>query len=229
MAKIINHKVLKMDYVEGVDEWLDTIVHHPPTSDAKPAHPTSLLATVLKNHMTTRKWALRDLALALDCPVDIVDMLLTGSIPAKDFDEDLIEQLAYVLDYDPNTLRRMIGREAQQDYMVTVQQKEQEAQAYLESISHILFETLDERYGEDQPTKKTREQYDEVIRELERIIVRMRRDLQFVQSLKTKLQNPDNPDPIYVPIEGNLHSPTMKHMEEQLKRIIRYLGGRKPA
>lgn len=214
-------KVLNMDYVEGIDELLGDIFPLDETGvkTGTIKAPTSFLATLLEDYLENNHWSRADLAERLDCPTQVVDAILSGRVPPSRFDSDLIERIANVIGYDATTIGLMVGQEIKPDREQVLRQREQESQDYLQTISNVLFETLDARY--EHYSEGRQELYDEVIRELEKLIARQRRDLKFIESLKARLQNPDFP--VILPVQGNLRKPTILYLKEHLRRIVKQL------
>jgi plasmid maintenance system antidote protein VapI len=223
MAKSSMTKVLSMDYVEGIDELLGDIFPLDDTGvkTGTIKAPTGFLATLLEDYLENNHWSKADLAERLDCPVHVVDAILTGRVPPSRFDSDLIERIATVIGYDASTIGLMVGQEITPDREQVMRQREQESQDYLQTISNVLFETLDAKY--DHYSEGRQELYDEVIRELEKLIARQRRDLKFIESLKARLQNPDFP--VILPVQGSLRKPTILYLKEHLRRIVKQLQG----
>ncbi|HEX2623581.1 MAG TPA: hypothetical protein VHL11_25650 [Phototrophicaceae bacterium] len=216
-------KVLAMDYVEGMDELLDDLF--PAGDDSRVTgtikYPTGFIAGLLEDYLEFNHWSKSDLAQQMDCPVDVVDAILSGRVPPSRFDADLIEKIASVTGYNTSTIGAMVGQEVPPDRETRLKLREQESQDYLQVISNVLFEALDARH--DLAVESHQDIYDEVIRELEKLIARQRSDLKFIESLKAKLLNPEAP--LILPVQGNLRKPTVLYLREHLQRIVKQLQG----
>lgn len=229
------HKTLmSIDYVEGIDEYLESLFSAPlPKPDISQRlgtdkRPTAFLVTLLEDCMFANRWAKSDLAVRLDVPIEILDLLLTGVIPPIKLDLDLLEKIAQLTGFEVSTIGAMVGRDITNDRQVMAERREREVRDYLQTISNVLFETIDARYrSEIHVSPEHDKQYDLIIRKLEEIIAKMRRDLKFVESVKAMLKNPESPLTLPKESEKPGGGSTILHLREHLERIVKQLEDEK--
>lgn len=226
MVMPINRKPIALDYVEGIDELIGSLVHTGDLTEfiTSPGKPTDFLALMIEDYLELHGMSREALAERMDCEPRILDAILTGRVPADKFDAGLVEKIGAAIECEPSTIALMLGRETAADPKQVVQNKEQEAREYLNAISNVLFEALDMRYQKGiQHDPNRQREYDEVIKKLEEIIAKQRRDLRFVESLKAKLENPENS--VLMPVDDSPRQPTILRMKENLRRIVEQLEG----
>ena len=70
-----------------------------------------LLGTFLQATLSNLGYSRDDFAHKLDVEPEFADALLEGMLPASEMDDFMLQEIAAAIDYEPNLLKIMLGRE----------------------------------------------------------------------------------------------------------------------
>lgn len=93
---------------DEIDELLDLVF---PQANASAGAGRMFLAEFVDARLANLAWSAESLAAALGREKAFVERLLLGTLPPAQLTDGLLVQLAAALDYDPNLLRILLGRE----------------------------------------------------------------------------------------------------------------------
>ncbi|NJL54237.1 hypothetical protein HC928_02975 [bacterium] len=76
-------------------------------------HPNhmKILGHFIAAHLMRKRLSSRDLARSLNLPTLVIDLLLRGDLPEWMLSDAFVIRLAKAIEYEPNVLRVMMGRE----------------------------------------------------------------------------------------------------------------------
>lgn len=92
---------------------------------SKTPHPNhmKILGQFVAAHLMRKRRSARDLARSLNVPTLVIELLLRGDLPEWMLSDTFVVRLAKTLDYEPSTLRVMMGRDPQPAHSGKVQHK----------------------------------------------------------------------------------------------------------
>lgn len=194
--------------------------HHPESTQQ---HFATFWGEFIDARLANKSWTTADLSAALDCEPELVDDILSGRLPESEISDALLVEIAAALDYEPNSLRLLLGRKISpnpphpappskdiDDYLANC---ETEIQKLLDEISDLLFQSVDARYKR-QLSDEHNSQYDFVIRQIEMIIAKQRADIKTVRILINELQTLDDST------DKNLQRPDLYRIIKFIKETI---------
>ncbi|MDQ7024036.1 MAG: hypothetical protein Q9P01_01215 [Anaerolineae bacterium] len=155
--------------------------------------PSEKLGAYIQGVLLNRQWTLEDLADKLGHQTTLLlHALVNGQMPEEAIDDDFIEDLGRVIERSPNVIRVILGRKPKEGTRLHTLLSEQEQQS--DEMIETLLEVLPTRYEPHIDNNIHRsKQYDFVIRQLEKFIVRQKRELDAAKRLVKQLQE-DTPD-----------------------------------
>lgn len=218
MEKVSLFDLYDNEPFEDVDALLEEIFPTLPAPQSRrPAAAVDMLGNFVEARMINQNWSLADLAQRLEASPTFVQALISGSLPDESLTDDLVVRLAHALEYEPNILRILLGRdfvptqagdseqpnnshqpETEVDfeaYEPIYDSLEQEIEQRMHEITDFLLETIEERYTIEirEDTRKAR-QHDFVIKQIEMILAKHRKDVRMVEILLDELKAADSPD-----------------------------------
>ncbi len=217
MEKVSLFDLYDNEPFEDVDALLESIF--PTLAEPQTRRPTDtvdMLGSFIEARLVNMDWSPADLAEKLGDKPTFIQALISGSLPEESISDDLITRVAVALEYEPNVLRILLGRdfiptleveaepqpvdEAElpvdfEAYEPVYDSLDQEIEQRMHEITNFLLETIEERYTIEirEDTRKAR-QHDFVIRQIEMILAKHRKDVRMVELLLDELKAADSPD-----------------------------------
>lgn len=187
------------------------------------------LGGFIEARLVNSGWTVEELAQKLGCEAGFIQALINGTLPEASISDDFLKRVAAAIDYQPNVLRILLGR----DFVPTLvdQPAEEEAappppadnrmdalqreiEQRLDEIMDLLLETVDERYKpEVRADVRRAKQHDFVIKQIEMILARHRTDVRLVEILIDELQA----------TEDREAAPDKEFHRLDIRRIIHYI------
>lgn len=133
----------------NVDDLLALILPaEPPTPNSPTA--INLLANFLTARLANQDWSPAEVAQRLKVEPEFVQGLLNGSLPEAKLTDDLLVRLAAAIEYEPNMLRILLGREFERTVRDTVPDEPvaQKVDADFEEDPEVVFEVFQEAIEE---------------------------------------------------------------------------------
>lgn len=221
------NKIVSMDYVSDVDELMDYI--SPIAQQEKKHRPSLFLSRLIQKRMRENNWDDQRLANELYVDIEIAQLLKLGILPGDQYDNDLINSIARLLEYHPKNIAQMIGmgeKFSTDKMQEELDSKNQLARYFLDQLGEVLFDTIEDRYSQKiEENERLRTKYDQVIQKLQRIVARQRKELKFVEELIASLESTDKSHvQLEVHLSSDAHdsSESLTVVKKRIKRIKDY-------
>jgi hypothetical protein len=210
------------DNLGDVDDLLALLLPDPNTlpETAVKQQRANLLGDFLDARLANLGWSADDLAQKMGCESEYVQDILSGALPESELSDALIGEVAQAVNYEPNVLRIMLGREITPyqpqaasaesgDKASNDEDYDEKIERLLDELTKVLFQGVEELFSTGSKGGRFK-QRDLLLRQIEMIISNHRADVKLVQILIEELKTAEVSD------GGDPH-------RLDIRRIIRYI------
>jgi len=206
-----------------VDDLLALLLPDPdtlPETTVKQQY-ANLLGDFLDARLANMGWSVDDLAQKMGCESEYVQDIVSGALPESELSDELIGEVAHAVNYEPNVLRIMLGREITPfqpqaaesaesgDSASSGDDYDDKIERLLDELTKVLFQGVEELFSTGRKGGRYK-QRDLLLRQIEMIIANHRADVKLVQILIEELKTAEVTD------GGDPH-------RLDIRRIIRYI------